>query len=154
MLRHIETHVINDSDSDNDDGVEHEVSQLYQNLEWRTFGPRQCVLSLEQVQAAYANQSSVDRELLISDTACAMSIAGKLWLNDDASCIKNNYQIEPYVYAEQELFAFGNCENQVSEHYWRSSGHLFGYPAAIGTSGLAGWSPLLLSLNQQGSLGI
>ena len=55
---------------------------------------------------------------------------------------------------ECESFTFGNCSSQVSNEAWKVPGCVASRPAVFSTSSLEGSFPILLSLKQQGSLGI
>ena len=113
------------------------------------------IIPLEQVNLIYAVMAPMDRRLMVLDTACAMSVSSDHWLG---KCDENLYGVSGLsatINEEHEYFAFGNCESQLSERYWRLPGCVDGVGAAVvGTSELPGYFPMLCSLNQQGSLGI
>jgi len=146
---------LTDDEGEGDSDGDYEIGAMHRSSKWMHAAAKPMIISLEQVDHIYAVVAPTDRGLTVLETACAMSVSSDHWLGN---CDENLYGVSglsAMIVEEHEHFAFGNCESQLSERYWRLPGCVDGVGAAVvGTSELPGYFPMLCSLNQQGSLGI
>ena len=111
-------------------------------------------VSVDQLHSIYMTYAPTDLGLLVLDTACARSVAGIRHLQAYELEVEKRYSQSCWQVPECETFTFGNCASQVSHEAWKVPGCIASSPIVFSTSSLEGSFPILLSLQQQGSLGI
>ena len=93
-----------------------------------------------------------DADLVVLDTACARSVAGKEWLTRHDQSLRDRFGFGCTVSAENEVFRFGNGQPQTSVERWRVPAGILGQAVELRFSALPGSFPPLMSLSMQASL--
>ena len=109
--------------------------------------------SLQVRQVLHAiHEGWSDADLVVLDTACARSVAGKEWLARHDQSLRDRFGFGCTVSAENEVFRFGNGQPQTSVERWRVPAGILGQAVELRFSALPGSFPPLMSLSMQASL--